>query len=403
MIGFLTCSMLVIFIFRREIARPLLYQYCLFSADIEKIEILVSKANLKTLDSLRSDALQNKQVKPNHKHYVQAIGIFKKDSFKLKIRLKGDKIDHYQSDPPSYRIKVLDNKMIKGTNKFSIQSFDTRNFSQEWIYHKILAQQDVLSLFSDVIRLCIDNSDVIYSFEEHFTHSITDRSGRPRGPIICISENLFWINKLSPDSVQKFTQKEIYLKSPIKQLKYYAPLDDVDIERACDLLDDFRTKKKKTSEVFNVSKLAIHFATADLTNSHHALRWHNNRFYYNPEVGKLEPIGFDGTSWKPLTSFAFDDEFLSSIKWSEMFSDQEFAKAYLHQLNLMSQPEFLDHFFQQYQDELSELESKTYRYRYFHPNYKILYQNAEWIRAHLPDLKASLMDLNKCTKDHYPK
>jgi hypothetical protein len=386
------CIVVIFYVFKQDLVhKP--YHYCRsLSANIETVEITIPKKQFQILDSLRNDVLKNKKVRATHKRYVKASLKYNNEISNVKIRLKGDQLDHYNSNPPSYRVKVVGNKKVLETNKFSLQSFGARHFMTEWIFLKILEQQDVLSLRSDVVELNINNTKTICTFEEHFTYHLTDRFNRAPGPIICISEDLFWNHGRLNDSVKYKNEKEIYLNSPIKEFKYYAPLDSNIVKTAKNLLNDFRNKQKDVNEVFDVNKLAIHLATSDLTNTHHGLRWHNRRFYYNPLSGRLEPIGFDGSNWKPLSAFAFDDQFLISLEWSNLFSNKEFVKAYLFHLDRMSKKRFLDQFFNQYDHEINELENRIYKENLFHSSdYNFVYINAAWIRENINEYKKRLL------------
>ena len=279
-----------------------------------------------------------------------------------------------------------------GTNKFSIQYFGARNFVDEWVFLKILEQQEILSLHADVVELNINGNKSICTFEEHFTYHLTDRFERPRGPIICISENLFWNHDCLNDSVNYKNEKKIYLKSSIKDFKYYAPLDSDIIATAKSILNDFRNQKKDANEIFDINKLAIHFAVSNLTNTHNGLRWHNRRFYYNPSSEKLEPIGFDGSSWDTISVFAFDNKFLKSLKWTNLLSNKEFVDSYLFQLERMSEKSFLDNFFDQYHNDIIQLENRIYKKNLFYSNnYDYLDINASWIRNHLEEYRDRLL------------
>ncbi|MFT6761249.1 MAG: hypothetical protein ACJATS_002446, partial [Psychroserpens sp.] len=392
------CVGIILTLFRQDLLIKPYHYYRSLSAEIETLEIVIPEQKFALLDSLRSDVLNTSIVKQSHKRYVTASLIRDTDTLKIKIRLKGDQLDHYQTNPPSYRIKILKDKTFLGMNKFSVQSFAMRNFFTEWLYLNLLSQQDVLSLKMDVIRLVINGSEAIYSFEEHFTYHLTDRFSRPRGPIICISEDLFWKNGHVNDSVTYHSEEEIYRRSPLKAFKYYAPLDSVLVKKAKNLLNDFRKNTKTASEVFDINRLAFHYAISDLTNTHHALRWHNNRFYYNSSSEKLEPIGFDGSCWGLLSAFAYDDELLHSIKWSKLFSDKNFVLAYLDHLERVSSDAFLQGFFAQKKNEIHNLENKVYLENLFfrgNQHIRSIYSNAEWIRDNLAGYRKRLLNVNE--------
>jgi len=395
---------IVLVVFRKHL---IYYPYRYYRSTLtktEQVKISLSTKDFNYLDSLRLDVLNNENVTSSHKTYVEGEISYNNETCKIKMRLKGDQIDHYQSDPPSYRIKVLEGKVVLGTSKLSIQSFGSRNFLSEWIYHKMLEQRDVISLNMDVIELNVNNTKAIYTFEEHFTHFLTDRFDRPYGPIICISEDLFWNKGGADQSHLNKDEKELYLNSPLKKFKYYADLDSNHVKIAKDLLDGYRDKSLKASEVFDIDRLAIFFAISDLTNSHHALRWHNTRYYYNPTNDRLEPIGFDGSSWEPLSVFAYNDQFLKSLHWTELFSDQHFVQVYLSELERISSPNYLNNFFTTNEDNLYELANRIHLRNhfyskevfkndlYFSDNYKVFYNNAEWIRNNLTKYRNQLLN-----------
>lgn len=379
-------------VFKQDLVIKPIHYFKSLSADIETIQIKIANERFQILDSLRNDVLQNQKVKPKHKQYVKAKAFYKNDTIKIKLRLKGDQLDHYESNPPSYRVKTKGNKTILGTNKFSLQFFGARNFAEEWVFQKLLEQQDVISIRSDVVEVIVNGEKTIRTFEEHFTHFLTDRFNRERGPIICISEDLFWNHGRLNDSVKYKDEQEIFLKAPIKTFKSSVALDISLIKIAESLLDDYRNQRKNTEEVFDIEKLAIHFAASDLANTHHGLRWHNRRYYFNPSSKKLEPIGFDGCSWGPITNFAFEDDFLKSLKWTNLRTNKAFIESYLTQLERMSDPSFLDEFFMRNEDEIVELEKRIYKEKIFYANdYQSMYRNASWIRANIEGYKNRLL------------
>jgi hypothetical protein len=59
------------------------------------------------------------------------------------------------------------------------------------------------------------------------------------------------------------------------------------------LLRGFAQGRLTASEVFDAETLGAYLAISEAFGAHHALRWHNQRFYVNPITLKLEPIAFD--------------------------------------------------------------------------------------------------------------
>lgn len=386
---FIFVLLLSFYFFRQDLVFKPYHYYKSLSANIEQIHICIEDEDYFIIDSLQKDVLKNGKVTNAHKQYIKATILYNGKNHNVKMRLKGDQIDHYKSTPPSYRIKVLDENPILGSKKLSFQSFGVRNFIREWAFNKLLEHNGIMSPKTDVIELTINKNTFISTYEEHFTHFLTDRYNRPHGPIICFNENSFWSNL----KTNQFSEEEVYLSTDIKDFKYYAPLDSSEVHKAKKLLNAFRQKTITPDKAFNINQIATFYAICDLTNSHHALRWHNTRFYYNPTLQKLEPIGFDGSSWGLLTKFAFDDEKLTSLRWTSLISNKQFLKAYIKQLELISKEEYIQQFFTQYEDDFYNLSKRIYKKNlFFTGNYKYLYNNASWIRENLEEYRNRLLN-----------
>ena len=67
--------------------------------------------------------------------YVPAKIRFKDVTVRVKLRLKGDYVDHLIGGQRSLRIKVRDDNVLFGMKNFSIQHPKIRNYIYEWIYH----------------------------------------------------------------------------------------------------------------------------------------------------------------------------------------------------------------------------------------------------------------------------
>ena len=65
------------------------------------------------------------------------------DSVGVKLRLKGDWLDHIEGTKWSFRIKVKNGGAWKGMRVFSIQRPETRAFLYEWLLHEWLREEGV--------------------------------------------------------------------------------------------------------------------------------------------------------------------------------------------------------------------------------------------------------------------
>ena len=66
---------------------------------------------------------------------------------KGKIRIKGDRAIHWQDrNKTSYKIDMRKNDRIWGLEEFSIQKPIARNYTYEYLFHKLLQETGQLSL-----------------------------------------------------------------------------------------------------------------------------------------------------------------------------------------------------------------------------------------------------------------
>ncbi|MEM1220522.1 MAG: right-handed parallel beta-helix repeat-containing protein, partial [Bacteroidota bacterium] len=131
------------------------------------------------------------------------------------------------------------------------------------------------------------------------------------------------------------------------------------LSTAQEKLNRFLHQESSCQEVFKTDKLAYFLALSDLCISYHGLYWHNLRFYYDPAVGKFEPIGFDSFGEAPPSSNSFlglmafqeDIPFINPILQILLY-DEDFHKRYIAALQEIIQESFFQTFFEQYKEEI---------------------------------------------------
>lgn len=80
----------------------------------------------------------------------------------------------------------------------------TRGYLKEWMFHKLLSAEDVLSPKYDFIEVSLNQKDLgIYAFEEHFDKQLPESQQRREGPIIKLTEDLFWLGMKRQFALQK--------------------------------------------------------------------------------------------------------------------------------------------------------------------------------------------------------
>ena len=118
---------------------------------------------------------------------------YRNNEIPIKLRFKGDWVDHLKGEKWSFRVVVLGENTFKGLKSFSIQSPHTRTFLDEWFMHKIFKKEDILTTRYEFIDVKLNNKQLgIYAYEEHFEKQLLESSNRREGPILKFNEEGLW-------------------------------------------------------------------------------------------------------------------------------------------------------------------------------------------------------------------
>ena len=141
------------------------------------------------------------------------------------------------------------------------------------------------------------------------------------------------------------------------------------------MLNQFRYGLSKAHEVFDYDKLAKFYALNTVGCTFHGFRWHNLRFYYNPVIGKLEPIGYDSHGSGPIVkeqaeiiSF-YRPEFCGETATKEqknymleaILNDTVFVKKMLFYLNRYSNSTYITSSLSRLQPAIAKYEDLLHR------------------------------------------
>ena len=266
----------------------------------------------------------------------------------IKMRLKGDWLDHIKGKKQSFRIKVKQENTWNRLRTFSVQTPVARDHLNEWVFHQFLQREGLLTTRYDFIKLTINGkSKGVYAYEEHFEKILPEFNHRREGPIVKFSETAVWQARMSDLKARAklgtneggFSSFEIADIEPFEDKKIAkAPHLKEQFEAAQNLMHAYKYGTKSASEIFDLDKMARYYAILDITRAYHGLVWHNQRFYFNPVIQKLEPIAFDGytmdgsMNWiaKPFIGHQMNKRpgfFLGNLIFNLMF-DEEFSEAY---------------------------------------------------------------------------
>jgi len=343
------------------------------SQDTPRLELLLKQSAYQQISDRRNAAIQGPIYIAEPDDEVKGYARLAGDAIPISLRLKGDWTWGHLSDPVkwSFRIEVNDDVAILGMERFSLQHPRERNYVGEWIFFQALKQEGIIAPRYDFIRVSLNDLDLgLYAIEEHFTKQLLESNDRREGPIVRFDESLLWldwatfwetrmdgggtgVSSYQASAVDAFDTSDV-LADPILHDQFMT---------AFSLLEAYRLGRLPTGDVFDLERLATHFALSDLFGATHGLAWHNLRWYYNPITSLLEPIGFDGYAGRPIASLRGDGRVLkldglsltnSGSVEAQFFADPDFRVRYLQELERLSQEDWIDEFFLHFSPEMKE-------------------------------------------------
>jgi len=357
----------------------------------ERITIDVKHENFQKLAYKREIALATRILTASDDDFVPAKIRYQDKTVDVKIRLKGDWVDHLLGEKWSYRIVVKGDNTLFGMKQFSIHHPKARHYVYEWIFHQALKRERMIPLRYDFIEVTLNGKDLgVYALEEHFEKRVIEHNQFREGPIVKYNEELLWndrathfqLGELGPTGLQSENS------SNVDAFKMNRLMADPGLRqqfiKAYSLLEAFRYSKLPAHKVFDAAKLAKLFALSDLMGAEHAVVWHNLRFYCNPIASKLEPIGFDANAGHAIAHVVGSNRALYQPphKFKDLaFSDPLFYEAYITELQRMSAPSYLDSLFSDLDGELEKKLNILYsEFPQFYFTKSIFYDNQQAMR-----------------------
>ncbi len=367
----------------------------------QALRIYIDDKDMTTLKEKRKSAFEKQILETDAGSYVNAIVFWGNDDMKAKVRLKGDWLDHLRGDKWSFRIKLKKNATWKGMKTFSIQTPEARYFIDEWLAHKIFEKEDVLTPRYDFVPVYINNKNLgLFAYEEHFEKQLVENKNRREGPILKFSEDQLWASRVAKQE----SNFPLFDASKITAFKCNKILRDSTLFNnfvyAQNLVYEYKYANCNASKIFDIDKLAKYFALVDLTRAYHGILWHNQRFYYNPVLSKLELIPFDCYCDKGVMQWTnraiYGNYNIGSVKRTNhgffiidhLFADKLFVKKYLYYLEKYSNKKYVNSILSQFNSDIKNnetlIQNEFTDYKY---DYNFLIHNALEIRESLPDFK----------------
>jgi len=278
----------------------------------------------------------------------------------IKLRLKGDWVDHLETDKWSFRIHVTEaDGAVLGMRRFSLQGPQTRSYVSEWGFHQNLFMENVLTTRYHFVNV-IQNGEHkgIYALEESFHEDLLESQDRREGIIFRMDEDLLWYDyanflNAGEDQLGRFWLVDYPESNEITAFRS-TRIENNDVlseefKAAEELLFSLYQGKVSADQVLDEVSWGKFFAITDLWGGGHGTRWHNYRFYYNPVTGLIEPIAFDNYVFHP----SFDrDRLAFPFAEAPLFATLGVQKAYVETLERIATPEYLEMLKTEFGDEI---------------------------------------------------
>ncbi len=281
---------------------------------------------------------------------------------KAKIRPKGDRQLHKDSFASmSIRVNMKRDDRLFGLEEFSVQDPVIRGYIWELLVAEILKSQNLLTLQYRVANFSFNGeSRGLYVFEEVPSKITIERNLRKSGPIFGLNED-YGTNLDSILDVYDFKDWEfsnIYTHARENLLMQFAAA---------------RVGGVFSNEIFDLDEWAKYFALNDLFGTFHGTVPKSVKFYYNPVVGKFQPLLFDAHKGAgSFEQFTLADlklnpdtlkcEYLCPYKefYNGFLGNEDFFNAYLSYLETFSTKEFIKKIENVYMDKFHKIDQKFY-------------------------------------------
>lgn len=325
--------------------------------EIEHLIITISENDYNAIKRIRQQAFDDEYYVRDKDKYFPATIQWHDSIYKVKLRLKGDMLDHLDSEKWSYRIFVNGNRKILDMTSFSIQHPKTRNFIWEWVYHEMMKKEGIIALDYKFIKVTINDSNYgIFAMEEGFNDHILVKNKRKSGTILKFDEEKYWQQLYKKNTNEPLNNNKFFIESKIiSTAKNDTSFDIVNQTKTLIMiLDSFKNGKINSSEIFDINIVCNYLAISEILGARHGLNWINQRMYFNAISKKIEPIAFDGEPYIDNSKMVinikknktFEDPF-----WKQILLDTLFFNLYLEKLSYYSKK---IHFFLNNMEQLME-------------------------------------------------
>jgi hypothetical protein len=329
--------------------------------DYQELKIDIKFKHLIDLRKIRNEALKKNVILSDSKKYFPAKIYFNNKEYRADIRLKGNRIDHiYQDKQWSFKVKLKDNKFIKGMKEFSITKFSSRQFPDSVFFSDYLKKYDFKTpnFYAFKINFNGDNWGPML-IEEHFSKSYKEMKKLRDIPIMTFTDGSFLeifsayegiFNNDFPEPVEEFLSLIGHKRKILTQsfnLKRYIKNGDLNsfnlISFAKTIHEVSLVDKNKFENNFqkflDMDQIALLIAHNLIWGEGHSIGDNNFRIYVDPFSGKIKYIPTDHMAdiveIENLNSIV--KSFNSVHHFSLLLDNDELKRKYLIYLDILEQ------------------------------------------------------------------
>jgi hypothetical protein len=256
----------------------------------ENLPTIQMSMDRKNLALLNSDL-----PKSGKDHYYRAYIKYKGKSYTVKARYMGDNHWHWLYDQKSWRIKTKKSKLIENSRKLNIKNPKTPATLNECVAQDLAKETGLISPRVYPVKLTVNNiykgvhlfwdpidESVIRRFNK-MPGSVYSGDGAPRnkksGVSLLWEDEKWWVKSASRNADQKDYRDDI------KAL--VSAVNNPDLKDFHAFADRYLDKEAYAS-FFSLDNLV-----ACMHHDYH----HNHKIYFDPIMGKFEPVSWDIDEW----------------------------------------------------------------------------------------------------------
>lgn len=268
-------------------------------ADEKRLDIHIPRESYESMKSWRDSCYKYGMIISDAQEYFDASLKWEGKKIPIRIRLKGDMLEHVNGIKWSFRIRVEGENSVMGMKSFSLHDPAIKNYLDEWMMHQMCTEEDVLTTRYSFIPVRVNDKSLgIYAMEEHFQKQLVESRSRREGPIVKFNEDGLWeyyaYLQEGGESLAHVPVWNAALIEPFKRSRILgSPVLKEQFLMAQEILKQQVVDRFFKTSGLDQHRIARYHALITACGSSNSSQWHNQRWYYNPVTCQLEPIGYN--------------------------------------------------------------------------------------------------------------